>query len=145
MRNFIVVLFVVTLDVLGKVCLSRSIRGGAAHASTSGFPLNLHLLSDPWFALALALLLTSTVIYVSALSWLDLSYLLPMTSLKRVLIALFAWLILDEQIEATRWAGTVFISFGALLVGLSENRDRQSSSRLEPDRPLLETVTIETD
>jgi len=50
------------------------------------------------------------------LSWADLSYVLPVTSMGYVLVALVGRLLLHEQITARRWTGIALIMTGVALV-----------------------------
>lgn len=94
------------------------------------FAFAVQIFANPWIALAMLLLLLYTLLYLSSLSWLDLSYLLPMTTLSYVLNALLAWLLLGEEIAETRWMGTLIIMIGVLVVGIGGNR---SSRRKQID------------
>jgi len=49
---------------------------------------------------------------MSALSWADLTYVLPATSLAYVLVALIGHFRLHEEISPTRWLGIAFIAAG---------------------------------
>jgi uncharacterized membrane protein len=55
---------------------------------------------------------------MTLLSWADLSYVLPVTAIGYVLVALVGWLLLGEQIPLKRWAGIVLIVAGVALVSL---------------------------
>ncbi len=123
MKNLIVISLVVVLKVLGDVCLSHGMREvGEVHLlhPLALLAIGLRTLTDPWVDIAMTLLLAYILLYMAVLSWLDLSYVLPMTTSGYVLTALFAWLLLHEEIAATRWAGTFTIAIGVLLVGLSD-------------------------
>jgi uncharacterized membrane protein len=50
--------------------------------------------------------------YMSALSWADLTYVLPATSIGYVLLAFMAKFVLHENVTATRWLGIVLIAAG---------------------------------
>ena len=50
--------------------------------------------------------------YMTALSWADLTYVLPATSLGYVLLALIAKFFLHEQVSTMRWLGIALISAG---------------------------------
>jgi len=63
------------------------------------------------------LLLVFFALFLSLLSWADLSYVLPMISSCFVVSALLGHLVLGEQISLVRWAGIALVSFGVLLVG----------------------------
>ena len=47
-----------------------------------------------------------------SLSWADLTYVLPATSLGYVLLAIIAKFALHEQVSLTRWLGILLISAG---------------------------------
>jgi uncharacterized membrane protein len=55
---------------------------------------------------------------MTLLSWADLSYVLPVTAIGYVLVALLGRVFLAEQIPVKRWAGIVLIVAGVALVSL---------------------------
>jgi len=63
------------------------------------------------------LLLLFFALFLSLLSWADLSYVLPMISSCFVVSALLGHFVLGEQISLVRWAGIALVSIGVLLVG----------------------------
>ena len=67
---------------------------------------------NPWVALGILFLLGFFASYMTALSWADLTYVLPATSLGYVLLALIARFFLHEQVSPLRWLGIVLISAG---------------------------------
>jgi len=67
---------------------------------------------NPWVAVGILLLLAFFASYMNALSWADLTYVLPATSLGYVLLALVAKFALHEQISWLRWLGIALISGG---------------------------------
>jgi drug/metabolite transporter (DMT)-like permease len=67
---------------------------------------------NPWVAVGILLLLAFFASYMNALSWADLTYVLPATSLGYVLLALVAKFVLHEQVSPLRWLGIALISGG---------------------------------
>src|ERR1700756_1594706 len=67
---------------------------------------------NPWVAVGIVLLLAFFASYMNALSWADLTYVLPATSLGYVLLALVAKVALHEQVSPLRWIGIALISGG---------------------------------
>lgn len=67
---------------------------------------------NPFVAMGIVLLLAFFASYMNALSWADLTYVLPATSLGYVLLALVAKFALHEQVSLVRWLGIVLISGG---------------------------------
>lgn len=69
-------------------------------------------LLNPWVAIGILLLLGFFAAYMHALSWADLTYVLPATSLGYVILALVAKFVLHEQVSPIRWLGIALISGG---------------------------------
>lgn len=67
---------------------------------------------NPWVAVGILLLLAFFASYMTALSWADLTYVLPATSVGYVLLALIARFALHEQVSPLRWLGIALISGG---------------------------------
>ena len=67
---------------------------------------------NPWVAVGIVLLLAFFAAYMNALSWADLTYVLPATSLGYVLLALVAKFALHENVSPMRWIGIALISGG---------------------------------
>src|SRR5450759_4209329 len=67
---------------------------------------------NPWVTAGILLLLAFFACYMSALSWADLTYVLPATSLGYVLVALIAHFSFHEEISPTRWLGIALITAG---------------------------------
>lgn len=60
-------------------------------------------------------------LYLTALSWVDLSYAMPLTSLSFVFATFFARYALDERVSWHRWVGTAVIVLGISLVLLDHH------------------------
>jgi drug/metabolite transporter (DMT)-like permease len=73
-------------------------------------------LFNPWVAVGVVLLLAFFASYMNALSWADLTYVLPATSLGYVLLAVVARFALHEQVSPVRWMGIALISGGVSFV-----------------------------
>lgn len=69
-------------------------------------------ITNPWVAIGILLLLGFFASYMTALSWADLTYVLPASSLGYVLLALIAEFALHEKISVTRWLGIALVSAG---------------------------------
>jgi uncharacterized membrane protein len=76
------------------------------------------VLFQPWVALGVVLLILWMMSRMTLLSWADLSYVLPVTSIGYVLVAIVGRIFLQEQISFKRWAGIVLIVAGVTLVSL---------------------------
>jgi uncharacterized membrane protein len=80
------------------------------------------MLFHPWVALGVALLILWQLSRLALLSWADLSYVLPVTSIAYVLVALVGRFVLHEHVSMVRWAGIVLIMVGVTLVGRTAPR-----------------------
>lgn len=67
---------------------------------------------NPWIAGGIVLLIGFFASYLTALSWADLTYVLPASSLGYVVIALLSKFWLHEQLSLYRWLGILFITAG---------------------------------
>jgi len=73
--------------------------------------------------------------FASMLSWADLSFVLPMTSISFVLGTLLAKYCLNETVTPTRWLGTVIICLGVALVASGEAKTKQRERAAAPSEP----------
>jgi len=71
---------------------------------------------NPLVALGILLLILWLFLRMALLSWADLSYVLPVTSIGYVLAALAGRMLLHENISAWRWTGILLIAGGVTLV-----------------------------
>ena len=117
---------VVLTNVLGNFALGWGMKhGGDMDGSAMSFVL---VVFNPWVLLGIALLAGWVLSRMALLSWADLSYVIPVTSIGFVLNAIMGYLFMGEQISAMRWLGTLCIVGGTVLVGLT------SVSTTEPSK-----------
>ena len=67
-------------------------------------------LFNPWVAVGTLVLIGFFIAFTIALSWADLSYVMPATALGYVLTTILSSLVLHEQVSVYRWSGVVLIS-----------------------------------
>jgi uncharacterized membrane protein len=112
-KTWICALIVVFSNVFGNFFLKK---GMPAELPT---PWSyIAALFHPWVTLGVLLLILWMMSRMTLLSWADLSYVLPVTAIGYVLVALMGHLFLAEQIPAKRWAGIALIVGGVALVSL---------------------------
>jgi drug/metabolite transporter (DMT)-like permease len=111
LKTWICVTVVILSNVFGNFFMKR---GMPAELPT---PLAyITVLFQPWVSLGVVLLILWMLSRMALLSWADLSYVLPVTSVGYVLVALVGRVLLNEQITSKRWAGIVLIMAGVALV-----------------------------
>ena len=110
-RKYMVLVGVAAFSTAGDSLLARGMKdlGGVSLHNLSSLILAI---LNPWVAGGILLLLAFFASYMSALSWADLTYGLPATSLGYVLVALAARFGFHEAISPTRWLGIALITAG---------------------------------
>ena len=114
-KTVVLTLVLIFANVAGNFSLTWGMRrtGPGVLESPLGY---ITALFDPWVALGVCLLLLWMLSQMALLSWADLSYVLPVTSIGYVLSALAGRVFLHEAITSWRWAGIVLIMAGVTLV-----------------------------
>ncbi len=112
-KTWICTAIVVFSNAFGDFFLKRGLPE-SAHLSG---PLEyIGALFQPWVALGVVLLIVWQMSRMALLSWADLSYVLPVTSVGYVLVAVIGKVLLNEAITGRRWAGILLIMAGVALV-----------------------------
>jgi uncharacterized membrane protein len=139
LKTRVLVVVVVLANVLGNALLSRGMR----HLDTALGPslvTYLRVFVNPWVAVGVVLLILWLLSRMALLSWADLSYVLPVTSIGYVLTAVAGAVFLGEHVSAGRWAGTVLIMAGTALVGSTAVNTRAPDRARSEARRLAETM-----
>ena len=110
-RKYLVLAGVTVFAAAGDSMLSHGMKQ-AGSVSIHDVQTVVLAVLNPWVAFGILLLLAFFASYMNALSWADLTYVLPATSLGYVLLALVAKFVLHEQVSPIRWMGIALISGG---------------------------------
>lgn len=115
LQQILILAFVSVSVPLGDACLSRGMTSlpviSMAHPATL-----ITAIFTPWIALGIALLIGYFASYLTALSWADLTYVMPATAMGNVFVALIAHFWLHESISWQRWLGVALITVGVAFV-----------------------------
>ncbi|HZR64710.1 MAG TPA: EamA family transporter [Terriglobales bacterium] len=111
LRKYVVLAGVTVFAPVGDSLLSYGMKQ-VGNISLRHFSELLLAITNPWVGLGILLLLGFFASYMSALSWADLTYVLPASSLGYVLLALIARFALHEKISLMRWLGIALVSAG---------------------------------
>lgn len=76
-------------------------------------------LSNPYVVIGTILNAVFYVLFLAALSWTDLTVVLPMTAIEYGIAAILAVVILHEVVPSMRWAGIALVILGVLLITVS--------------------------
>jgi drug/metabolite transporter (DMT)-like permease len=113
LKTWICTSIVVFSNPFGDFFLKRGLPD-SAHLSK---PLEyIAALFQPLVALGVLLLIVWQLSRMALLSWADLSYVLPVTSIGYVVVTLIGKVLLHESITGRRWAGIALIVAGVALV-----------------------------
>jgi uncharacterized membrane protein len=110
-----VIALLVASNVLGNFTLSRGLHQVGRLVSFSPWPY-IHAFVNPLVLLGVLLLIVWLISQLSLLSRVDLSYVLPVTSVSYVLTALMGEFLLHERVSTERWIGIGLIGLGVSLV-----------------------------
>jgi drug/metabolite transporter (DMT)-like permease len=111
LRKYLVLGLVTLTSAFGDISLAIGMkRLGPVSLSDPGALLSA--LRTPWVSGGILLLLVFFASYLTALSWADLTFVLPATSLAYVGVAFLSKFWLHEQISAARWLGVALITAG---------------------------------
>ena len=135
LRRYLVLLTVAVTAPLGDTLLAVGMKR-LPPVSLHHPAALLHALLTPYVALGIAMLIGFFGSYTAALSWADLTYVLPTTSIGNVIIALLSRFWLHEQISPSRWLGILLITLGVGVVanGKSYPDQPRNCERVERDR-----------
>ncbi len=110
-RRYMILIAVMLTASLGDTFLSIGMKQVG--------PVSVHHLSTllvclrvPWISIGILLLTAFFACYLTALSWADLTFVLPATSFGYVIIALLSKFWLHEIIDPARWFGILLITLG---------------------------------
>jgi drug/metabolite transporter (DMT)-like permease len=116
-RKYLVLACVTLCASVGDSMLAHGMKQ-VGNVSVNHLPQMLLAVTNPSVMIGIVLLLGFFASYTTALSWADLTYVLPATSLGYVILTLIAKFYLHETVTTTRWLGVLLISAGVGFVTL---------------------------
>jgi drug/metabolite transporter (DMT)-like permease len=139
-RQYLSLGFVAVCAPLGDTCLSR----GMTHLPAISLAHPAALIAavfTPWIAAGIALLIGFFASYLTALSWADLTFVLPVTAFGNMIVEVMARFYLHETVSWQRWLGVVLITLGVGFVAQGPSLTvrpapaRISDSAIEAEQP----------
>src|ERR1051326_2355900 len=121
MKTALMLVIITLSGALGDVYIAKGMKKvGEIHTLRlrALFALGRRILSNAAFLLGLFSMIVGFVAFLVVLTWADLSFIIPATSLSFVLTALGAKWILKETINRLRWFGPVCVGLGIALISL---------------------------
>ena len=125
MKTLVTLFIAICAQTYGDVCLTRGMKSvGEVNtldpAELFQIGIKVFTTADIW--LGIFVLAIFFGLYLAALSWADLSFVLPVTAFGYVLNALMSWKLLGEHVSPVRWIGTLIICVGVAVVSRTEQR-----------------------
>jgi drug/metabolite transporter (DMT)-like permease len=142
-RQYLILGLVAVCAPLGDTCLSRGMT--QLPAITLAHPATLvAAVFTPWIAVGIALLIGFFASYLTALSWADLTFVLPATAFGNMIVEVLARFWLKEPVSIERWMGVVLITIGVGFVAngpsLTERPAATGSLSAVPEQAQKEQV-----
>jgi drug/metabolite transporter (DMT)-like permease len=130
-RKYLVILCIALFGSVGDAFLAR----GMKHVDSidiHNIAKILSALANPFVIVGILCLLAFMYSYMTALSFADLSYVLPATALGYVIMVLLSIFWLHEHVRRQRWAGVALIVIGVGVVAGGPSRTGNLPAASEP-------------
>ena len=118
-KTAIVMLIAVIAGTIGDLLLASGMKqlGDISAMNLKGIlSVSLQALTSPKLVLGTVMLAIFFFLWLAVLSWEDLSVALPMQALNYILVAFLSQYFLHEIVTPMRWAGTVLVAIGVILI-----------------------------
>jgi drug/metabolite transporter (DMT)-like permease len=136
LRKYLVILSMVLCSSTGDAALARGVKqvGSIGIHHVAGV---FYALANPFVVTGIIVLLAFMYSYMTALSFADLSYVMPATAVSYIVMVLLSIVWLHEHVSLQRWAGVAFIVIGVGFVAggplRTEHQPRKESKDLVPE------------
>lgn len=141
MKTFLIILLATLSASIGEALLSYGMRREGAvdlTAPSQWLALVLSVVRNPYVLAGVLFLAVFFFLYLAALSWADLSFVMPLTAMSYLFAALLARFALKEGVSWFRWGGTIVIMIGIVLVAL-DAKQRTADGPAGGYRPVKDT------
>jgi drug/metabolite transporter (DMT)-like permease len=135
-QRYLILLAVMLTASVGDTLLSRGMAQ-IGPVDLHHLPLLWHALFNPFIASGIVLLIGFFACYMTALSWADLTFVMPATAFGYVVVALLSRFWLHEHLSLSRWAGIVLIVCAVGFVAGGPSRTEHPSSH--PDLAFMDS------
>jgi drug/metabolite transporter (DMT)-like permease len=131
-QRYLILLAVMLTASVGDTLLSRGMAQ-IGPVDLHHLPLLWHALFNPFIASGIVLLIGFFACYMTALSWADLTFVMPATAFGYVVVALLSRFWLHEHLSLSRWGGIVLIVCAVGFVAGGPSRTEHPSTHPELD------------
>lgn len=119
LKTVIVMFLAVSAGTVGDILLAKGMKemGDLSAMNVRGImDAALRALTSPKLIIGTSMLAVFFFLWLAVLSWEDLSVALPMQALNYVLVAFLSQYYLGEIVSPMRWAGTVLVCVGVMMI-----------------------------
>ena len=129
------ILFTVLTNAAAQLMLKYGMMqlGPLSFAGVNPVLKILQIVFSPWVFFGLCTFVISMASHLYVLSKVDLSFAYPFLSLAYVLVAVFAYFVFREDLNALRIAGIAFICVGTILIAQSGRDHVDEVAKLSPE------------
>jgi len=123
-KTLLIMLLAVTAGTIGDILLAKGMKemGDISAMNLRGIlSAAYQALSTPKLVIGTAMLAIFFFLWLAVLSWEDLSVALPMQALNYVLVAFLSQYFLGENVSPLRWAGTILVCVGVIMITKSSS------------------------
>jgi multidrug transporter EmrE-like cation transporter len=119
-RYIPLILFTVLTNAAAQIMLKKGMLGlGPVTLDAGPVQTVLRIVFNPWVFLGLTTFVISMASHLVVLSRVDLSFAYPFLSLAYVVVAVYAYYVFKEDVNALRVAGIGLICLGTILISRS--------------------------
>jgi drug/metabolite transporter (DMT)-like permease len=124
------ILFTVLTNAAAQLMLKQgmTVMGPLSFANVNPLVKVLQIVFSPWIFLGLCTFVISMASHLFVLSKVELSFAYPFLSLAYVAVAVFAYFVFREDLNAWRIAGIAFICVGTVLIAQSGRESHEASA-----------------
>lgn len=124
------ILFTVLTNAVAQLMLKQGmmVMGPLSFAGVNPLVKVLQIVFSPWIFLGLCTFVISMASHLFVLSKVELSFAYPFLSLAYVAVAVFAYFVFREDLNAWRIAGIAFICVGTVLIAQSGREPHEASA-----------------
>ena len=135
MKYIVFILFTVATNAAAQLMLKYGMMqlGPLSFAGVNPVLKILQIVFSPWVFFGLCTFVISMASHLYVLSKVDLSFAYPFLSLAYVLVAVFAYFVFREDLNALRIAGIAFICVGTILIAQSGRGHVDEVAKLSPE------------
>jgi multidrug transporter EmrE-like cation transporter len=135
MQYIVFILFTVITNAAAQLMLKYGMvqLGPISFAGVNPVIKILQIVFSPWVFLGLSTFVISMASHLYVLSKVELSFAYPFLSLAYVLVAVFAYFVFREDLNALRIAGIGLICVGTVLIAQSGSKHADEVAQISPE------------